>query len=273
MILNFKKTDKSALVHCITNYVTANDVANILISSGNSPIMADALEEVEEIVSLSDSLVLNIGTLNSRVKDSMLSAGKTANFLNKPVVLDPVGIGASDYRSKSCFELLKEISFSVIRGNSTEIKAIHKNTKSIGGVDIDKEDEISESTLKEIVKTAKAVSRVYDSVVVVTGAMDIVTNGDKTYIVKNGHKNMQKISGTGCMLSALIGAFAGANSESVLESSAYAVCLMGLCGELAANKMLKEDLGYSSMKVLLLDYMSKLKKDELEGKFKIETFE
>lgn len=264
---------KPSLVHCITNYVTANDVANIVISSGNSPIMADALEEVEEIVALSDSLVLNIGTLNSRVKDSMIKAGKAANLLKKPVVLDPVGIGASDFRSETCFELLKEVSFSVIRGNSSEIKAIYKNTKSLGGVDVDKEDEISEFTLKEAIETAKAVSKMYSSVVVVTGAIDVVTDGKKTYIIRHGHEYMQNITGTGCMLSALIGAFAGPNRDFLLDSSAFSLCLMGRAGELAASKMIDEDLGYSSMKAMLIDNIYKLKKDESERNFKIETYE
>lgn len=267
-----KNLKKGSLVHCITNYVTVNDVANIILASGGSPIMADEIEEVSEIIEICNSLVINIGTLNPRVIKSMLEAGKTANKINKPVVLDPVAIGASTFRTETCLNLLKEVKYSVIRGNASEIKAILDGNKTSGGVDVSVEDIIKESNLEEYIKVAKRVSEIYKSVVVITGPIDIVTDSKKTYILRNGHENMEKITGTGCMLAGLIGAFVGANPTNILESTTMAVGMMGLSGELANKKMIKEDVGTSSLRMFLIDYISKLDEEGLREGLKIETY-
>lgn len=162
------------------------------------------------------------------------------------------------------------MKFSVIRGNASEIRAILDGNKTSGGVDVSVEDIINESNLEEYIKIAKKVSEIYNSVVVITGPIDIVTDNKKTYIVRNGHGNMEKITGTGCMLAGLIGAFVGANPKNVLESTTLAVGMMGLSGELANKKMIKEDVGTSSLRMFLIDYVSKLDEESLKEGLKIE---
>lgn len=266
----FKDLNRGSLVHCITNYVTVNDVANAILASGGSPIMADAIEEVSDITSICNSLVLNIGTLNSRIIDSMIKAGKTANSLNKPVILDPVGVGASRYRGDSVKKLLNKINFSVIRGNATEIKSILMGNKTDSGVDASVDDIISEENLEIYIDIAKEVSAIYKAIVVITGPIDIITGKKITYIVKNGHENMEKITGTGCMLAGLIGSITGANSQDILRSTVFAVGMMGLCGELANEKITKENLGTGSLGTFILDNISRFEKDNLMEKLKIE---
>lgn len=257
IINNVRKN--TPLVHNITNYVTVNDCANILLACGGSPIMADDIDEVEEIVSISSALVINIGTLNSRTVDSMIKAGKKANELNIPVILDPVGTGASKLRTDTAFRLLDEVKFSVVRGNMSEIKALSKsNVNESRGVDANVADSINDGNLVEAVKYINSLSHKLSMVVAVTGAIDIVADGKKTYVIRNGHPIMSKISGTGCMLSSTIGAYCGANKNNIIDVTAAAVCAMGLCGELAYEKIRKNDEGTSLLKSHLIDYMSKM---------------
>lgn len=264
--------NKCPLVHNITNYVTVNDCANILLSCGGSPIMADDVLEVEEITAISDALIINIGTLNSHKIESMVLAGKKANELEIPVVLDPVGTGASKLRTDTTFKLLKEIKFSVIRGNISEMKTIGKKitgSKS-RGVDARISDNIINETLYEAVDFAKNLSCTTGAVIVITGALDIVADSKKAYVIKNGHPMMSKISGTGCMLSSVTGAYIGAN-ENILNSCAAAVCAMGICGEMAYEKILLNNGGTSSFKMYLIDYMSKIDDMILNRRAKVEV--
>ena len=262
---------KCPLVHNITNYVTVNDCANILLSCGGSPIMADDVLEVEEITAISDALVINIGTLNSNKVESMILAGKKANELKIPVVLDPVGAGASKLRNDTTFKLLKEIKFSVIRGNISEMKTIgEKITGSKSrGVDACISDNIIDETLYEAVDYAKNLSCTTGAVIAITCAIDIVSDSNKAYVIKNGHPMMSKISGTGCMLSSLTGAYIGAN-ENILDSCAAAVCAVGICGEAAYEKMLLSNGGTSSFKMYLIDYMSTIDDTILNRRAKFE---
>lgn len=261
----------SPIVHCITNYVTVNDVANIILASGASPIMADDIGEMADIVSICNSLVLNIGTLNSRTVESMKVAGKSSNKLGNPVVFDPVGVGASKLRMDTALSLMEEVKFDVIRGNASEIKAIANQTRTSRGVDVSLEDIIKEDNLKDYVELGKELSQANNAVVAITGPIDIVTNGEKTYLIRNGHENMERITGTGCMLSGLIGAYIGANPENILESTALAIGAMGLCGELANEKTIRKDLGTGSLKTYIMDFMSNLDKETLIGGIKIES--
>ncbi|WP_313343009.1 hydroxyethylthiazole kinase [Sedimentibacter sp.] len=259
------------LVHNITNYVTVNDCANILLACGGSPIMADDIDEVEEITSICNALVINIGTLNSRTVESMLKAGKKANELNIPVILDPVGAGASKFRTDTAFRLLKAVKFAVIRGNMSEIKTVGKDsTSGTRGVDASVDDTITEENIDETVKYINSLSERLSAVVAVTGAIDIVADGTRAYVIRNGHPFMSKISGTGCMLSSIIGAFCGVNKDNFSGATAAAVCAMGLCGELAYEKMKKNDDGTSSLKCHLIDFMSKIDAEMLKEGAKIE---
>lgn len=262
--------EKSPLVECITNYVTINDVANAILASGASPVMAEELEEIEEFVDMCDALLLNVGTLISRTIESMMVAGKHANKLNKPVIIDPVGIGASKLRRKTCFELLDKVKFAVIRGNASEIKTVLNNTQTSNGVDVSLEDSICEENLESFINIAKEVSKRYRTVTVITGLIDIITDGETSYIIRNGSPSMENVTGTGCMLGGLIGGFVGANSEDVLNSTALAVAIMALSGELAQEKVLKEDLGTGSLRTFIIDNISKMNLDILNERIKVE---
>lgn len=244
------------LVHCITNYVTANDCANIILSCGASPIMADDPMEVAEITAASDSLVINIGTINAGKIEAMIMAGRTANRLNIPVILDPVGAGISKLRKGSVERLLKEVKFSVIRGNASEIKAMTLNTKSTSGVDVQAQDKIENNNLEEIISIAKGLSKKTSSVIAISGEVDIVVDKDRVSLIRNGHPYMSKITGTGCMLTSVIGAFCGANKDFIMEGVVTAIALMGICGEEAYKKISNRNEGVGSFKTYLLDNMS-----------------
>lgn len=244
--------EKSPIIHNITNYVTVNDCANIVLASGASPIMADDEEEVEEITSICSGLNINIGTLNKRTISSMLLAGKRANELNHPVVLDPVGVGASRLRTETALKLLKEVNFSVIRGNISEIKTLANGSGTTKGVDADAEDRVTEENLDKIVAFAKAFSEKIGAVVVITGAIDIVANSEKAYCIRNGHPMMSSVTGTGCQLSALTAAFISANPDNIFESAAAAVCAMGYAGEIAHERLNESD-GNSSYRNYIID--------------------
>ena len=204
---------KSPLVHNITNYVTVNDCANIVLACGASPIMADDAAEVEDITSLCAGLNLNIGTLNSRTIPSMLLAGHTANRLGRPVVLDPVGAGASHLRTETALRLLREVKFTVIRGNISEIRTLAAGSGTTKGVDADAADKVTDETLDKTVAFAKAFAARTGAVVAVTGAIDIVADGERAFCIRNGHPMMSAVTGTGCQLSALTAAFCAANPD------------------------------------------------------------
>ena len=243
---------KCPLIHNITNYVTVNDCANIIIACGAAPIMADDRAEAAEITALCGGLNINIGTLNSRTIDSMLIAGKRANELNHPVVLDPVGAGASKLRTDTAIRLLEEVQFTVIRGNISEIKTMSSGSGTTKGVDADVADRVTEENLEEMVAFAKAFAAKTGAVVAITGAIDIVADGKTAYCIRNGHPMMSAITGTGCQLSAMTAAFVTANPDHPLEAAAAAVCAMGLAGEIAHERLSPMD-GNSSYRNYIID--------------------
>lgn len=258
------------LVHCITNYVTVNDVANMILACGGSPIMADDAAEVEEITRLCNALVLNIGTLNTRTVASMIRAGKQANALGRPVILDPVGAGASSLRTETTAQLLQEVRFSVIRGNISEIKTVASGSGTTQGVDADPGDVVTEQSLPQAVAFIKELSRRTGAVVAITGAIDLVAEQHRCYVIRNGHPMMSRITGSGCMLTGVMGAFCGANPGDVLAAAAAAVTAMGLCGELAWQRVQQAGGGTGSLRAFLLDAMSTLTADLLERGAKVE---
>lgn len=262
---------KNPLVHCITNYVTVNDCANILLACGGSPIMADDAAEVEDITSICSGLNINIGTLNVGTVESMGKAGKRANKLGHPVVLDPVGVGASALRTRTTFDLLEQIQFTVIRGNSSEIKTVAQGSGTTKGVDANIMDATTDDNLDKVIVYAKALSQKTGAVIAITGAIDIVADSNKAYVIRNGHPMMSKITGTGCMLSAVIAAACAANPEHVLDATATAVCAMGLCGEAAYQKVLETNGGTATFRVALIDAMSQLDGKTLERGANIES--
>ena len=251
------------LIHNITNYVTVNDCANVVLACGASPIMADDREEVAEITSLCAGLNLNIGTLNSRTIDSMLLAGKRANELGHPVVLDPVGAGASKLRTETALRLLNEVRFTVIRGNVSEIKVLASGSGSTKGVDADLADRVTEENLDEMLAFAKSFAAKTGAVVAITGAIDLVTDGKTACCVRNGHPMMSSVTGTGCQLSAMTAAFVTANPTQPLEATAAAVCTMGLAGEIAHGRLTKLD-GNASYRNYIIDAIYNMTPEMLE---------
>lgn len=258
--------DKCPLVHSITNYVTVNSCANAILAIGGSPIMADDIDEVSEITSICNALVINIGTLNSRTVDSMIKAGKTANTLSIPVILDPVGAGASKLRTDTVFKLLKEIQFAAIRGNISEIMTIANGDGATKGVDANGEDEAILSDIDRVVPFAKDLSKEFNAVIAITGKIDVIVNEEKGYLISNGNSLMSKITGTGCMLSGICGAFIGANPNNPLDAVAAAVGCMGLAGELAY----REGIGTMSYHTGIIDQLSLMDAEKLNGGLKLE---
>lgn len=242
----------SPLIHNITNYVTVNDVANVLLACGGSPIMSDDADEAEEITSICGGLNINIGTLNQHTIPSMFLAGRKANELGHKVLLDPVGAGASRLRTETAARLMEELQFDVIRGNISEIKTLASGSGSTKGVDADVADAVTEQTLDNAVAFVKELSKRTGSIIAVTGAIDLVANEAQCYVIRNGRPEMGRITGTGCQLSALITAFITANQEYVLESAAAAVSMMGLAGEIGWKNMLPSD-GNSTYRNRIID--------------------
>ena len=255
---------KCPLIHNITNYVTVNDCANILIACGGAPIMADDRGEVEEITSICGGLNINIGTLNERTIESMLLAGKKANELMHPVILDPVGAGASALRTQTAKKLLSDIMFSAIRGNISEIKTLALGTGGTKGVDAGIADAVTEDTLENAVTFAKTFAKDTRSIIIITGATDIVADENRAFVIKNGVPMMAKITGSGCMLTAMTAAYITASPENMLEAAAASVCAMGVCGERALRTMKKESSGNSSYRNNLIDEVFKLDGRALE---------
>ena len=270
MLKNVK--EQVPLVHCITNYVTVNDCANILLACGGSPIMADDEQEVEEITTVCDGLTINIGTLNSRTVKSMILAGKRANQLGHPVLLDPVGVGASKLRTETAIQLLEHVKFTAVRGNISEIKTLALGSGNTKGVDADMADAVTEENMERVIAFAGEFSRKTGAVTVITGAVDLAVDGKRAYVIWNGHPMMSKVTGTGCMLGAMMAAYLTANKDTPLQAAAAAVCAMGIAGERAYEKMLAAHGGSGSYRMLLMDEISNMDEKILEQGARYEVY-
>ena len=240
------------LVHNITNYVTVNDVANILLACGGSPIMSDEPEDVEDNTAICGGLNINIGTLNQRSIQGMFRAGKKAAELGHVLLLDPVGAGASALRTNTAVELMQALPFTVIRGNISEIKTLALGSGTTKGVDADVADAVTEANLDAATAFVKDFARKSRAIVAVTGAIDLVSDGERCYVIRNGRAEMGKITGTGCQLSGMMTAFLVANPDNRLEAAAAAVCAMGLAGEIGWSRMAEGD-GNSTYRNRIID--------------------
>lgn len=234
--------ERKPLVHSITNYVTVNDVANVILASGAKPIMSSEPTDIEEVTSISNALNINMGTLTTDRAEAMIKAGKRAKELGIPVVLDPVGVGISAFRSETAQKILDEVGPTVVRGNITEIKALSLGSKNRSGVDAASGDEVGVDNIREICEFVDEFAKNRDCIVVVTGETDIVSNGKTRYLISNGCAKMSEYTGSGCQLSGLIGAFLGAaGTDDSISAVAAAVCTLGLAGEIALTYMQKGD--------------------------------
>ena len=262
--------ERKPLIHNITNYVTVNDVANMVLACGAAPIMADDSGEVEEITALCAGLNINIGTLNQRTIQAMVLAGLKANSLRHPVILDPVGAGASKLRTGTALDLLKTIKFTVIRGNVSEIKTLAQGSNTTQGVDAAVVDAVTEANLVQAVAEVKKFAGQTGAIIAMTGAIDIVADAEHAYIIRNGTPFLSRITGSGCMLSAMTTAFVAANPGQELNAAAAAVCAMGYAGEVAARRLTEQD-GNGSFRTYLLDAISNLQGTGLERGAKYEV--
>ena len=260
---------KSPLVHNITNYVTVNDVANVLLAAGGSPIMSDDADDVEDITSICGGLNINIGTLNKNTIPSMFLAGKKANALGHIVLLDPVGAGASRLRTDTANRLMQEVRFDAVRGNISEIKTLCTGSGSTKGVDADAVDAVTEANLDNGVQLVKAFAAQTGCIIAVTGAIDLVSDGERCWCIRNGRAEMSRITGTGCQLSALMTAFLVANPDRKLDAAAAAVCMMGLAGEIGWANMQPGD-GNSTYRNRIIDAIFNMTGDALEEGAKYE---
>ena len=254
--------ERCPLVHAITNYVTVNDVANSILAIGASPIMSDDISDVEDIVSISQALVINIGTLNERTVRSMIAAGRKANELSIPVVLDPVGAGASGFRNSTVDRLLDSIGFTVIRGNLSEMAYIDGQVSGTKGVD-------SSMTEKDAdpVAIATSVADRTGAVAAITGRVDTVVKDGRVARISSGCAAMGRITGTGCMLSGIIGGFVG-TGEDPFMATAEAIASMGAAGLIAYEKT--RNVGTGSFRVALIDALSMMDDETIKEMGKLE---
>ena len=260
----------SPLIHNITNYVTVNDVANALLACGGSPIMADEPDDAEEITALCSGLNINIGTLNSRTIGAMFRAGRKAQDLGHTLLLDPVGAGASTLRTRTAISLMKALKFDVIRGNASEIKTLVLGSGTTHGVDADKADSVNGSNLAFMVKFVKDFSRSSGAVIALTGAIDLVADSERCYVIRNGRAEMGRITGTGCQLSGLMTAFVAANPDNKLEAAAASVCAMGLAGEVGYSHLQPHE-GNSTYRNRIIDAICNMTGEILDEGAKYEV--
>jgi hydroxyethylthiazole kinase len=251
--------EKKPLIHNITNYVVMNYTANALLSCGASPVMAHAEEEVEEMVSLAGALVLNIGTLTPQWVEAMLRAGKKANALKVPIVLDPVGSGATRLRTESARRLARELSIEVVRGNASEVLSLAKKETRTKGVD-------SLHSVEEAEDTAIALAKELKTTLAITGKVDLITDGKRIYRVHNGHEMMSRVTGTGCTATVIIGAFLAVDLDPV-EAAALALAYFGLAGEKAAA----QSKSPGTYQIALLDALFSIDEEQLKQGARIEV--
>ena len=253
---------RAPLVHSITNFVVMNLNANVLLAAGASPVMAHAHEEVQAMAGIAQSLVLNIGTLEPYWIESMRLALQTATQRGIPTVLDPVGAGATAYRNQSVTLLLNTASPTVLRGNASEIM-------SVAGVQVQTRGVDSSAAASDALAAARALAEHTHGVVCVSGATDHIVDSHRRAQLANGHAWMTRITGIGCSATALIGAFCAVQPDA-WRATLAAMALMGVAGELAAEKAMVRRQGVGSMQVLLLDELQLLDQDTFTSRLKME---
>ena len=250
--------ERKPLVHQITNYVVMNETANVTLALGALPVMAHAREEVEEMVGLAGALVLNIGTLSPPWVEAMLAAGKAANAAGVPVVLDPVGAGATSYRTRTARQILDEVDVAVLRGNQGEVATLVGVEAEVRGVE-------SIGVDGEPADLARAAAQHLGVVVSVTGQVDHVSDGKSVLAVANGHELLTTVTGTGCMSSAITGCFLAVKRDAALEAAAEALAAFGVAAEDAA----RDARGPGSFHVGLYDALAALDPEALDGRARI----
>lgn len=269
------------LTNCITNYVTINDCANAVLAIGGSPVMSDDPREIEEFVKIADALVINLGAINPTQIEAMIIGSHYGTKTKTPIVLDPVGVGVTELRNNLTLKLIEEADISAIRGNMSEIKAIARlidldeiksSTKNVSkGVDASKDDEITKKNLKTHGKIVKALANKINTIIIASGAIDIISDGKSTYACENGDSMMPKITGSGCMLTSIVGSFCGVNEA--LTAGLTATVTMGVAGEKAGKFVREEDSGTGTFRAKLIDYLSNMDSELLLKEAKLYKIE
>ena len=263
--------ETAPLVQCITNFVTVNDCANILLAAGACPTMAHDCREAAEAVARAQALVCNLGAIEH--VESMRLAGRQANQLNIPVILDPVAAGGTHLRRDSIQTLLEQVHFSAIRGNASEIRYLAGQETMGSGVDVDRLDAVTEENLAPAADMVRALARRTGSVIAVSGIIDVISDGTYTAVVRNGCATMARITGSGCMLTTLIGAFCGAQPEAPFAAVCSAVAAMGVAGELAERRRLRYGTGNATFRTDLIDAVFNLTEQQLLEGANYEVFQ
>lgn len=258
-VLTAVRTEKP-LVQCITNFVTVNDCANIILASGGSPTMASHPLEVEESVRNVQALVCNMGAIDK--PESMILAGTEANRLGTPVILDPVGAGGTQLRRDAVKQLLEKVHFTVIRGNASEIRYLAGQQTTGIGVDVSSLDEVTEENLDAAVAMTAELAEKSGAVIAISGKLDVISNGKETCILRNGCAAMARITGSGCMLTSLIGAFCGAHENAFLATCS-AMAAMGISGEMAEKKRIRNGTGNATFRNDLIDAVFNLTEEQM----------
>mgnify|MGYP005789503799 FL=1 len=262
--------EREPLVQCITNFVTVNDCANIILAAGGTPAMSHVKEEAAEAVQKAGALVCNMGAIEDA--QAMILAGKEANRLGIPVILDPVAAGGTSLRRATAKQLLEEVHFAVIRGNASEIRSLAGEKVTGRGVDVSALDAVTEEKLPEAVKTVELLARRLKSVIAVSGKTDIVSDGDRTVLIRNGCATMSRITGSGCMVTSLIGAFCGAAPKRPFEAAAAGLAVMGIAGETAESLRLSKGTGNATFRNDLIDAVFNFTENQLTEEIKIEVY-
>ncbi len=262
--------ETAPLVQCMTNFVTVNDCANILLAAGASPTMTSDAREVEEAVAKAQALVCNIGTIGD--VEAMVLAGKQANCLGIPVVLDPVAAGNTGLRRDSVRRLLEEVHFAAIRGNASEIRYLAGQQTAGSGVDVGKMDAVTEKNLASAAEMVGELARKTGSVIAVSGCIDLISNGKESAVIRNGCATMARITGSGCMLTALIGAFCGAMPSGSFSATCAAMAVMGVAGEVAEARRVQFGTGNATFRNDLIDAVFNLTEQQLLEGARYEVF-
>ena len=266
--------ERNPLTHCITNSVTINDCANAVLAIGGSPFMAEDAEELAEVVTIADVLVINIGKLSKEQINSMHVSAKVANETKTPIVLDPVGVGVTQLRNKTTLDLINNYDIAAIRGNISEIKSIAKlvgvidENNTAKGVDVNIDDIITEENLSANGEIIKELANKLSTTILASGPIDILSDGTTTIAIDNGDDMMPLITGSGCMLSSIVGTCIGGSAP--LEGTLIAILAMNLAGEKARAKVEEKDEGTGSFRTYLIDYLYKTNAESLVNESNIE---
>ncbi|MGG7142547.1 hydroxyethylthiazole kinase [Clostridium nigeriense] len=254
------------LIHCITNHITINDCANVVLSAYGKPIMAEHYKEVSDITASSNALAINIGNITDGRMKSIMISGKTAYEKKIPSIIDIVGVSCSDLRLNFAIDFIDKCKPRVIKGNMSEIKAIFGLDTKSKGIDVNEEDITTYDTLKNNIYIVKELALKTNSTVVATGSIDIISDGNKTYTIENGCEELSRITGTGCMLNVLIATYI--SSKDIINSAILGTVIMGICGELS-----RDAKGTASFKIELLDNISTIKDEDILERIKIRVVE